>query len=151
MLDGEKNNTAEKEDFIDIEDMKKPIYHGHCSSYLGVLLAFFTFIHVFGKNSPTISKKLLALILLCLPKEHDFPDSIGKIKKVTFMIYFSLQLTFSICTNTWETLKKLITVITVGIFMKIVIQNAKLVVILDIKKTQQVRKTFCYLFPLNLS
>jgi hypothetical protein len=65
------------------QEMLEPIYPGHCSSSLGVMLAFFSFIHLYGKNSPNFGKKLLALLLLCFPKKHTFPDSITKLKKVS--------------------------------------------------------------------
>jgi hypothetical protein len=84
-LDNKKDAEA-AEHFFETAAMKRPIYEGHCSSYLGVLLAFFTFTHLYGKNSPNFAKKLLALLLLCLPVEHQFPNSIGNMKKVIFFV-----------------------------------------------------------------
>jgi hypothetical protein len=56
-LDNKKDAEA-AEHFFETAAMKRPIYEGHCSSYLGVLLAFFTFTHLYGKNSPNFAKKI---------------------------------------------------------------------------------------------
>ena len=58
---------------IEDEELERGVYNNHCTSKLALLLAFFSFVHSFGKNSPKFMSRLLTLVLLCLPTEHTFP------------------------------------------------------------------------------
>lgn len=74
------NSEDEEVDFA--KQFLNPIYEGHCANHLTLLLAFFSFLHNFGKNSPNFMNNLLSLVLLCLPEKHSFPDTVGALKKV---------------------------------------------------------------------
>lgn len=80
--------NSEDEDVDFSKEFLNPIYTGHCANHLTLLLAFFSFLHKFGKNSPTFMNNLLSLVLLCLPEKHSFPHTVGSLKKVGNLIVF---------------------------------------------------------------
>lgn len=76
------NNYYATSEVNDTNALLEPIYDGHNSSILAVLLAFFSFVQNYGRNSPKFANKLLSLVLLCFPINHKFPSNISHSKKV---------------------------------------------------------------------
>jgi hypothetical protein len=71
---------------INIDELNKPVYKGHHSSLLVLLVALFSLVKKHGKGSIRMIKSILYYTLLCLPVDNDFPKSVGEIQKVLLTV-----------------------------------------------------------------